>query len=158
MAWSSAVGPDGHVTTLEYSPEYAKVAEEALARENIKNCDIMIGDASDSLEKLAAGSQEAYDLIFIDADKISYPKYLRFILENSKGEGRRILKKGGIIVADNILRLGVIADSSDANPWSKKVGDLEAIDVFNKKLVEEKRLDTFLMPLFDGLGMARLLD
>lgn len=116
------MGPDGHVTTLEYSPEYAKVAEEALARENIKNCDIMIGDASDSLEKLAAGSQEAYDLIFIDADKISYPKYLRFILENSKGEGRRILKKGGIIVADNILRLGVIADSSDANPWSKKVG------------------------------------
>jgi hypothetical protein len=35
---------------------------------------------------------------------------------------------------------------------------MAAIDVFNKKLVEEKRLDTFLVPLFDGLGMARLLD
>jgi hypothetical protein len=35
---------------------------------------------------------------------------------------------------------------------------MDAIDIFNKKLVEEKRLDTFLMPLFDGLGMARLLD
>lgn len=81
----------------------------------------MVGDAAESLQKLAAGSQEAYDLIFIDADKISYPKYLELILENSKGDGKRILKKGGIIVADNILRRGIIADSSDANPWSKNL-------------------------------------
>lgn len=119
MAWSSAVGPDGHVTTLEYSPEYAKLAEEAWAKNDINNCEIIIGDAADSLQKLAAGSHEAYDLIFIDADKISYPKYLQLILENSKGEGKRLLKNGGIIVADNILRRGTVADSSDANPWTK---------------------------------------
>lgn len=119
MAWSSAVGPDGHVTALENIPEYVKLAEEAWAKEDIKNCDIMIGDASESLQRLAVGSQEAYDLIFLDADKVSYPKYLQLILENSKGEGDRILKKGGIIVADNILRRGLVADSSDANPWSK---------------------------------------
>ncbi|QDS67813.1 hypothetical protein FKW77_007108 [Venturia effusa] len=167
MAWSSAVGAGGHVTALEYSPDYAKLAEEAWAKEGIENCELMIGDAAESLRKLATGSQEAYDLIFIDADKISYPKYLELILEHSKGAGTRILKKGGIIVADNILRRGIIADASDANPWSKnlnkngglwKEGDLEAIDTFNKKLVEDKRLDTFLLPLFDGLGMARLLD
>lgn len=121
MAWASAVGSDGHVTALEYSPEYAKLAEEAWAKDDIKNCEIMVGDAAESLQKLAAGSQEAYDLIFIDADKISYPKYLELILENSKGDGKRILKKGGIIVADNILRRGIIADSSDANPWSKNL-------------------------------------
>jgi predicted O-methyltransferase YrrM len=121
MAWSSAVGPDGHVTALEYSPDYAKLAEEAWAKDNIKNCEILVGDAADTLQKLAAGSQDAYDLIFIDADKVSYPKYLELILKTSKGDGRRILKKGGIIVADNILRRGLIADSSEANPWSKRL-------------------------------------
>lgn len=121
MAWSSAVGPDGHVTALEYDPAYAKLAEEAWAKDNIKNCEVIVGDAADSLKKLAAGSQESYDLIFIDADKVSYPKYLELILENSKGDGKRILKKGGIIVADNILRRGLIAESSDANPWSKNL-------------------------------------
>jgi predicted O-methyltransferase YrrM len=121
MAWASAVGPDGHVTALEYSPEWAKLAEEAWAKDDIKNCEVIIGDAAESIEKLAAGSQEAYDLIFIDADKVSYPKYLELILENSKGQGNRILKKDGIIVADNILRRGLIADSSEANPWSKNL-------------------------------------
>jgi predicted O-methyltransferase YrrM len=121
MAWSSAVGPDGHVTALEFESAYAKLAEEAWAKTGIKNCEIIVGDAAESLRKLATGSQEAYDLIFIDADKVSYPKYLELILENSKGEGKRILKKSGIIVADNILRRGLIADSSDANPWSKNL-------------------------------------
>lgn len=121
MAWSSAVGPDGHVTALEYSPEYAKLAEEAWAKDDIKNCEVMIGDAAESLRELASGSQGAYDLIFIDADKVSYPNYLELILENSKGNGKRILKKGGIIIADNILRRGIIADASDANPWSKNL-------------------------------------
>jgi len=185
MAWSEAVGPDGHVTALEFEPAYAKLAEEAWAKNGIKNTEVIVGDAAESLKKLATELTEPYDLIFIDADKVSYPNYLELILSKSKpGSEKRILGKGGIIIADNILRRGLIADSSDANPWSKNLdrngglwkagtlwwwqidqladffppGDMEAIDVFNKKLVEEKRLETFLMPLYDGLGMAKLLD
>jgi predicted O-methyltransferase YrrM len=123
MAWSSAVGPDGHVTALEFEPAYAKLAEEAWAANGIKNTEVIVGDAGKSMEKLATSITEPYDLIFIDADKESYPKYLRLILENSKpdGKGVRMLKKGGIIVADNILRRGLIADDSDANPWTKNL-------------------------------------
>jgi predicted O-methyltransferase YrrM len=123
MAWSEAVGPDGHVTALEFEPAYAKLAEEAWAADNITNTKVIVGDAGESMKKLATTITEPYDLIFIDADKESYPKYLSLILENSKDgqEGVRMLKKRGIIVADNILRRGLIADSSEANPWSKNL-------------------------------------
>jgi O-methyltransferase len=48
MGWSSAVGLDGHVTALEFSPEYAAIAEEAFAKNGIKNVDVVVGDATES--------------------------------------------------------------------------------------------------------------
>jgi predicted O-methyltransferase YrrM len=69
-------------------------------------------------------------------------------------------------MADNILRRGLIADASDANPWSSILkqqgeetwaeGDMKALDEFNKMMVKEDRIETFLMPMFDGLGMGIL--
>ncbi|RDW62251.1 O-methyltransferas-like protein [Coleophoma cylindrospora] len=150
MAWSEAVGPTGHVTGLEFSPEY-------------------VGDAKESLQTLSNTLTEPYDLIFIDADKVSYPTYLSIILSSSTTSSeKRLLKKGGVIIADNILRRGLVADSSEANPFRETLmkldnglwrsGDLDALDKFNKEMVGNERLDTFLMPMFDGLGMARLID
>lgn len=120
------------------------------------------------IKTLAAAIKEPYDLIFIDADKSSYPAYLSLILENSKKDSSspRLLRPGGIILADNILRRGLVADPTPTNPWHTKQngernwkdGDIEGLDTFNKNLVNNERLDTFLMPMFDGLGMARLLD
>ena len=48
MGWSEAVGPDGHVTALEFSPEYAKIAEESFERNGIKNVEVIVGDARES--------------------------------------------------------------------------------------------------------------
>ena len=110
---------------------------------------------------------EPYDLIFIDADKISYPNYLGGILMWSKNCGPRLLKAGGYIAADNVLRRGLIADSSSENPHSQssatggkrwREADMKALRHFNDMMVKSERLETFLMPLFDGLGMARLKD
>jgi len=123
-----------------------------------------------SLKTLASDLSESYDLIFIDADKTSYPTYLSLILSMSPpSSGKaRLLRSGGIIMADNILRRGLIADSSDANPWTDKLkqqgeaawkeGDMKALDEFNKMMVKEERMETFLMPMFDGLGMGILKD
>lgn len=71
-------------------------------------------------------------------------------------------------MADNILRRGLIADSSNANPWAEmlkqqsetewKEGDMKALDEFNKMMVKGERIETFLMPMFDGLGMGILKD
>jgi predicted O-methyltransferase YrrM len=69
-------------------------------------------------------------------------------------------------MADNILRRGLVADSTDSNPWLKKVKAQKGmtleqnvyLDQFNKALVASERVDTFLMPMFDGLGLGRLID
>jgi predicted O-methyltransferase YrrM len=126
-----------------------------------------------SLKTLAKSLDEPFDLIFIDADKPSYPAYLSLILSLSdpSSSTTRLLRPGGIILADNILRCGLVVDRSPANPWSGiinkknplwnptwKESDLTALDEFNKALVGSERVDTFLMPLFDGLGCGRLLD
>jgi predicted O-methyltransferase YrrM len=122
------------------------------------------------LKTLASNLSEPYDLIFIDADKTSYPTYLSLILSLSGGStgNTRLLRSGGIIMADNILRRGLIADASDANPWSDKLkqqgeaawaeGDMKALDEFNKLMAKNERIETFLMPMFDGLGMGILKD
>ena len=184
MGWAEAVGPNGHVTGLEFSPEYAQIARESFTKYGVTNTEIIVGDAREScvtrhvyssqadrlfrIKSLAAAVTEPYDLIFIDADKTSYPTYLSMILEYSpKGpNSSRILRPGGIILADNILRHGLVADRTPANPWYAKQngqstwrpGDMESLDTFNKNLVNNERLEAFLMPMFDGLGMARLVD
>jgi predicted O-methyltransferase YrrM len=112
--------------------------------------------------------EKPYDLIFIDAQKSGYPEYLRQILANSQpGSSSRLLRKGGLIVADNVLRRGLVADDSEANPWAKKLAqkseyetnsDVEYLREFNAAMHSNERLEEFLMPLFDGFGLARLLD
>lgn len=69
-------------------------------------------------------------------------------------------------MADNVLRRGLVADASDANPWTAKMkannkwreGDIAALKEFNDQLAKNERLETFLVPLFDGLGLAKLVD
>jgi predicted O-methyltransferase YrrM len=122
-----------------------------------------------SIPELAAAINQPYDVIFIDADKSSYPNYLSLILSLSGSSTPiRLLRPGGIIIADNILRRGLVADKSTSNPFStpselstEKGGrgeELIALDKFNKELVENERIESFLLPLFDGLGMGRLRD
>jgi predicted O-methyltransferase YrrM len=120
--------------------------------------------------ELAKKLEQPYDLIFIDADKVSYPKYLSLILSLSpiSGEKTRMLRPGGLIMADNVLRRALIADASDDNPWSSELkqrgekvwrdGDMKGLEEFNENLAKDGRMQTFLMPMFDGLGMAILKD
>lgn len=112
---------------------------------------------------------EPFDLIFLDANKDAYPKYLDLILSKSQpGSPNRLLKPGGLIVADNVLGMAIVADATPTNPhYAEAVARLgekhvqglnEALHQFNDKLVAEPRLEAFLVPLFDGLGLARLTD
>ncbi|KAI9743793.1 MAG: hypothetical protein M1818_002527 [Claussenomyces sp. TS43310] len=169
LAWSHAVGPEGHVTTLEFSPEYAAIAEGNFAKNGVKNVQVIVGDARESLKKVASELTEPYDIIFVDADKISYPVYFALIMEFSQPSSQiRLLRPGGLIIADNILRQGLVADHSDANPARNRKmpsgapnfvkADNDALDEFNKMMVRDERLETFVLPVFDGLGMARMLD
>jgi predicted O-methyltransferase YrrM len=114
---------------------------------------------------------EPYDIIFIDAQKSGYPNYLASILKKSQpGASNRLLRPGGLIIADNVLRRGLVADESDDNPnanqekvkehWSQyqASNDLVRLREFNDQMATDPRLEAWLMPLFDGVGMARLRD
>lgn len=111
---------------------------------------------------------EPYDIIFIDAQKSGYPRYLESIISKSlPNSSRRLLRPGGLIIGDNALRAGLVADGSDANPASKILphvienwnwDDVTFLDQFNQTMKTHPRLETVLLPLFDGLGIARLLD
>jgi predicted O-methyltransferase YrrM len=105
-------------------------------------------------------------LIFIDAQKSGYPSYLRDVLAGSQpGSANRLLRPGGFIIADNVLRRGLVADGSEDNPnWQlqrhvvQAEEDLVALREFNKALANHERLEALLLPVFDGVGFARLLD
>ncbi|CAK7211772.1 hypothetical protein SBRCBS47491_001229 [Sporothrix bragantina] len=170
MVWSHAVGPNGKVTGLEFLPEYAEAARKGFEQVGVTNAEVIVGDAIETLDAL--DPDEPYDLIFIDAQKTGYPTYLETILRKSApGAARRLLRPGGLIVADNVLRRGLVADDSSDNPEAAKEAaliaeagsyrtdkDLDALREFNTALAEDKRIDTWLVPLFDGIGLGRLLD
>ncbi|KAI1371974.1 S-adenosyl-L-methionine-dependent methyltransferase [Hypoxylon crocopeplum] len=164
MVWSHAIGPQGKVTGLEYDEEYAKLAEKAWKENDYKNIEVQVGNAAETIPKLAPS--EPYDIIFIDANKPGYPDYLNKILEQSvPGAKNRLLRPGGLIAADNALRRGLVADSSSENPWKPDNYEssfdrqaVEAVGVYNKTAAENPRLETFMCPLWDGLNLARLVD
>ncbi|KAB5577628.1 O-methyltransferase family protein [Coniochaeta sp. 2T2.1] len=168
--WSHAVGPDGTVTGLEFDPEYARIADSKLAGLGIKNVKFEIGAAADTLKTITPSVP--YDLVFIDADKSGYPGYLSALLSRSQPGATtgRLLRPGALIVADNVLRRGIVADPSGANPHAAAQAqakarahygrdtDLEALDQFNKEMAGNPRIESWLVPLWDGVMIGRLLD
>lgn len=114
---------------------------------------------------------EPYDIVFIDAQKTGYPEYMRTVLARSQPgqETPRLLRKGGVIIADNVLRRALVANDTDQNPWTEamqynspsgagKAQDVKALREYNDLAVKSERLETCLMPIFDGVSMATLRD
>jgi predicted O-methyltransferase YrrM len=100
---------DGRLVTLESEPRHAAVARENLARAGLAGqVELRVGRAAETLPALAAEGAGPFDLVFIDADKESYPEYLGWAL--------RLARPGGLLVADNVIRGGAIADPHSADP------------------------------------------
>ena len=81
-----------------------------------------------------------FDLVFIDGDKQEYPLYYKLVFEK--------IRKGGIIIADNVLWSGKVTKN-------KKDKDSAALDKFNKIILKDKRVENILIPIRDGLMVAR---
>jgi len=132
---------DGKIFTIDRNEELLKIQnkyfEESGKRDKIIQ---LTGNAKEILNDL----NETYDLVFIDADKENYIKYFKQVSER--------LNKNGIIISDNVLWYGKVLDSS-----LEKDEETNALVNFNKKLNEDKRFETVILPLRDGLSISRLI-
>jgi predicted O-methyltransferase YrrM len=143
-----ALPADGHLRTLEVDPATAKVARGNLARAGLADvAEVRVGRAIDLLPTLAA--EPPYDLVFIDADKPSNPDYLSWAL--------RLTRPGSVIVVDNVVRGGAVADADSEDPaitGTRRMLDLVAaeprLDATALQTVGAKGYDGFLVALVTG--------
>jgi predicted O-methyltransferase YrrM len=104
-----ALPPDGRLITLEIDPSHADVARANIERAGLSGVvEIRVGAAISILPQLAANDADPFGLVFIDADKVSTPDYLAWAL--------RLTKPGSLIIIDNVVRNGAVADSASSDP------------------------------------------
>lgn len=129
------------VTTLEANDEM-----EPFIRQTLRECgveqrvELIVGPA---LESMAAMGEGSVDLMFIDADKREYPQYYK--------EARRLVRPGGLILADNTLWAGHVADPAyDRDPQTRGIRE------FNRLVAEDCGVEKVMLPLRDGLTLIRV--
>lgn len=141
-----ALPADGHLISLEANPDNATVARANIERAGLsEQVSIVTGDAAQTLATLVADSVEPFDMIFLDADKKSYPAYLRLSLLLSR--------PGTLIMGDNVIRRGRIADLASTDP------DVVGLHEFFRLLAEDPRLDSTAVQTvgskgWDGFSMT----
>lgn len=134
----------GTLTSLELKPAYAEIARSHVEAAGLgERVRFIVGDALESLEKLA-GEGRRFDFVFIDADKGRYPDYLEWSI--------RLARPGALIVADNVLLRGRVADPESSGP------SVAAMRAFNERLASDPRLAATLLPGYDGLAVAFVKD
>ena len=123
--WMARALPrDGRMITLEADPKHAEVARANLARAGLGEVvEVRVGPALETLPRLAAEGRGPFDLIFIDADKPSIPDYFDWAL--------RLSRRGSLIVVDNVVREGAVADPGSTDP------SVQGIRRLNQRIAEE---------------------
>ena len=134
------MAPDGRLDTFELDPAHARVAEETFRRAGFgERVRIHIGPA---LERLAALDGEGpFDLCFIDADKVSYPRYLDW--------AARHLRPGGVVIGDNAFLFGELGDQT-----SSPSPELTAMRAFHERLARSGEFRATVLPTGEGLALG----
>lgn len=140
-----ALPKDGQLITLDLDEGTTEIAKRYWAEAGIENrIELCLGRAEDSLRNfLDSGDQGSFDFMFIDADKTSYPIYYEM--------GLQLLRSGGLLAFDNVLWAGRVADPDT------KDSDTEALKAINLKIHADPRVDISMVPIGDGLTLARKL-
>jgi predicted O-methyltransferase YrrM len=143
LAMALALPEDGRLVACDISEEWTSVGrrywEEAGVADRIE---LRLAPAAETLRALLAeGRAGTFDFAFIDADKGGYETYYESTLE--------LLRPGGLVAVDNTLWEGKVADPTVHD------ADTEAIRAFNRKLEGDERVSLSLVPIGDGLTLAR---
>jgi caffeoyl-CoA O-methyltransferase len=141
-----ALPEGGTLISLELDERHAEVARANVERAGLsEKVEVRVGDARRLLAEMAGSGAEPFDLVFIDADKGSYPEYLEWAM--------RLSRPGSLILADNVIRGGSVLDPRDDSA--------RATREFNERLASHPRLSAAVVPLIrerlDGLAIARVI-
>lgn len=143
LAVAMVLPADGRILACDVSEEFTSVARRYWKEAGVAGkIELVLAPATETLDaRLKAGEGGSYDLAFIDADKANYPAYYERIL--------KLLRPGGLVLVDNVLWSGRVLDADDRSE------DTQAIRVFNQMLGKDERVDLSMIPLGDGLTLAR---
>jgi predicted O-methyltransferase YrrM len=130
---------DGVLTSIDVEPEHQRAARQAFAAAGFSagRTRLIMGQALDVLPRL---TDSGYDLVFVDAVKTEYPRYLE--------HGVRLLRPGGVIAFDNVLWRGQVADPAHRDPATVALRDVA------RAVRDDERLVPVLLPLGNGLLAA----
>lgn len=143
LAVALALPADGRLLALDVSEEYTSIARRHWEAAGVTTrIELVLASASETLDaRLAAGEAGRYDFAFIDADKQGYLGYYERLM--------KLVRPGGLIVVDNTLWGGDVADPANRDP------DTVALREFNDFLLADTRIELSLVPIGDGLTLAR---
>mgnify|MGYP000262365458 CR=1 FL=1 len=141
LCWAEGLAQNGTIHTIDINEELEDLASTYVKKSGLENnVKFHIGNALDIIPKL----DFEWDIVFLDADKSNYTNYYDLVFER--------VKKGGYIIADNVLWNGKVIDKST---WNEI--DTKAILEFNKAVQNDQRVQNVLFPIRDGLMIARKL-
>jgi caffeoyl-CoA O-methyltransferase len=130
----------GKLLCCDVSDEWTRVARQAWSKAGLEDrVELRLGPALDTLRSLPR--QATYDLAFIDADKQNYWNYFEEIVSR--------VRDNGLIVIDNTLFQGLVVDAASENNSARLVRE------FNDKLVRDERVEVVMLPIHDGITLAR---
>jgi predicted O-methyltransferase YrrM len=139
-AMALALPADGRITCLDVSREWTDIARQAWTDAGVADrVDLRLGPATDTLATL---ENDGFDMAFVDADKPNYDAYYEGCL--------RVVRPGGLVLLDNVLWHGEVADPTVASDNAR------ILHALNVKIAADERVDHVLLPLADGLTLARV--
>ena len=135
---AKGLSPEGMIHTIDKNEELLQIQNKYFEKSGLRNqIKQYTGDALAIIPKLKFD----FDMVFLDADKENYVKYLELISP--------ILKPGGVLLTDNVLWHGKILESPENQDRVTRL-----IDDFNKKILEDKSLKTVMLPIRDGISLT----
>ena len=137
-----ALPSHGKVVACDCNQEWISVAQHYWDKAQVaEKIDVLLGDANQTLTHLTKNENEigSFDFVFIDADKVNYDNYYESALQ--------LVRSGGLIVLDNTLWSGSVANPEISDP------ETDALRKINKKLLTDKRVEISMLPYSDGLTL-----
>nr|QCC21378.1 RenC [Candidatus Endohaliclona renieramycinifaciens]QCC21394.1 RenC [Candidatus Endohaliclona renieramycinifaciens]QCC21410.1 RenC [Candidatus Endohaliclona renieramycinifaciens]QCC21426.1 RenC [Candidatus Endohaliclona renieramycinifaciens] len=138
-----ALPEDGKIMACDCNQKWVSIAQRYWRRAKVDHkIDVVLGDAKASLQNMinVPGNNGSFDLAFIDADKMSYDHYYEACL--------KLIRKGGLILFDNTLWSGYVADPDVSDP------ETVSLKKINSKVLNDNRVDISMLPFSDGVTMA----